>query len=107
MSKVIFSIASISWNVNSQKRFIRRLKDAYIVSDNLKVIYNKRCSLGYCMSDCLHNWICAGFNLRSVASGSGGGCLSELKDARSWLSFSHVNKIGAGYWSYPIFGYDN
>ncbi|ESN95523.1 hypothetical protein HELRODRAFT_179298 [Helobdella robusta] len=67
-----------------------------------QAVYNKRCSPGYCMLECMQNWMCAGFNLRPVAPGSSGGCLCELKDAKSWLSFPAIKEVGSGFWGYPI-----
>ncbi|ESN98231.1 hypothetical protein HELRODRAFT_177110 [Helobdella robusta] len=87
----------------TEKRAIKRLTDKYIVGDSLREVHVKRCSPMHCLSLCMQNWICGGFNMIPELSG---GCSCHLKDARSWLTFNTVSKAGAGYWSYPIYGYD-
>ncbi|ESN98642.1 hypothetical protein HELRODRAFT_162081 [Helobdella robusta] len=93
----------LSKKLMTQKRAIKRLSNKYVISDNLQVVQNRRCSTLYCISMCAQKWICAGFNLRPLVRG---GCQCELKDARSWLTLANASAVGTAYWSYPIYGYD-
>ncbi|ESN92508.1 hypothetical protein HELRODRAFT_181383 [Helobdella robusta] len=94
----------ISMELPFERKATKRLTNKYIVSDSLEVVWNnRRCSSLYCLSICLQQSVCAAFNMRP---GLQGGCICELKDARSWLTFDTVSEVGASYWGYPIHGYN-